>query len=593
MTGRAALAAGFDDEAIKRHRAAICLNPDRALAYHELSLALAAKAGWVEALFLLYKATAIAPDFSDAWRAMAQYYARLGNRLASDAAYLMQINCAITHSLLKRAQHHLRQGQATLAATYLTEFLRSAPEDPVALRLLATSLAAQGRLVQAESCLAKVIALVPSFWLARRERAACLIQLGRGADALVELDALAQTTTRDPTLTSLRILALQLLGEHGEACLLQAEMLAGAWQSLPQAWLDFGHTLYRNGQKQQSGDAFRRALALRPGDGAASWGLVGMAGATLSPDSVAAITSALANPAITPENRADLHFTLGRIAESQCDWQTSFAHYDAGNLIRCREKCFDSGAWSRAADQLIDDLDADFFAERRAWGDHGVGAIFIVGMAGSGVGLVEAILARHRIVDPARRSSALPSILAEQSCDQPARQAAALKNLTLEQSRSWGGAYLAIAKARRRTGSWFFVDGRAENFYHLGLIALILPQARIIDLRRHKKAAGFTRFAGNVGKAAPFSAALPDIASHHADHARLMAHFARVLPGRILRISYEQLMAAPEPTIRAMLDFCGLAFDANCCDFTPRPSQRWRSFEPWLSALGHEASAAA
>jgi LPS sulfotransferase NodH len=259
---------------------------------------------------------------------------------------------------------------------------------------------------------------------------------------------------------------------------------------------------------------------------------------------------------------------------------------------------------SRAADIY----DAGFFLAREGWGAQAPDPIFVVGMPRAGSTLVEQILASHPLVEGTMELpeiTSLARVLRRQAGDDSAAPYhEALAALDAPAVRALGEAYLERTRIHRKTGAPFFVDKMPNNFAHAGLILLALPNAKIVDVRRHPMACGFSMFKQQFARGQDFSYDLDDIGRYYRDYAEYMAHFERVRPGRILRVSYEALVADTEAQVRRLLEYCGLPFDPACLRFfeNDRPVrtasseqvrqpiyreglEHWKHFEPWLGPL--------
>jgi hypothetical protein len=246
----------------------------------------------------------------------------------------------------------------------------------------------------------------------------------------------------------------------------------------------------------------------------------------------------------------------------------------------------------------------DFFRERSGAGMPASDPIFIVSLPRSGSTLVEQILASHPAIEGTRELPLVTSLAERLSRKARAQYPEAVRSLLAEDLCWAGEEYLARAQLHRKTGKPFFLDKMTGNFLHLGLLQLILPNAKIIDVRRHPLASGFANYRHFYLQGAPFAFDLEEMGRYYRHYVELMAHFDAVLPGRVHRIFYEDLVASPEREIRKLLDYCGLPFDESCLRFyvtdrgvlTPSAAQvrqpiystaveQWRNYERWLGPM--------
>jgi hypothetical protein len=259
-------------------------------------------------------------------------------------------------------------------------------------------------------------------------------------------------------------------------------------------------------------------------------------------------------------------------------------------------------------------LTASFFETRRAVGAPAPDPIFILGMPRSGSTLLEQILASHSQVEGTMElpdiNALVRSLLDAQADEENSRYPAVLEGFRLERFAELGASYLERTRIQRKTSAPFFIDKMPNNFMHVGFIHLILPNARIIDARRHPMACCFSNFKQHFARGQNFSYSLEDVGRFYRDYVELMAHFDAQLPGRVHRVIYEDLIEDPEREVRRVLDYCGLPFETACLSFhqneravrtasseqVRRPINRegidqWRSFEPWLSPLAETLGA--
>ncbi len=370
------------------------------------------------------------------------------------------------------------------------------------------------------------------------------------------------------------------------------------------AWLRYGHALKTAGRADEAVAAYRKSLSLRPG-GEAWWSLADLKTTRFTSGDIAAMRRLAQHGGLPIHERAPLHFALGKALEGQGACAAAFLQYDLGNTLKRAMHKYDAADFTALVARARALFTVPFFAERGG-GCEATDPIFVVGLPRSGSTLVEQILASHSAIEG---TAELPDLIAvARRAVAPGGDArsypSALAQLDAEQRRGLGEHYIARTRIYRRQGRAFFIDKMPENFVHTGLIQLILPNARIVDVRRHPLACGLSAFKQNFAVGQVFSYALPDIGRYYADYVSLMAHFDAVLPGRVHRVVYEALVTDPEAEIRRLLAYCGLPFEDACLRFhenrravrTASSEQvrgpiftdgleGWRVFEPWLDPL--------
>lgn len=313
-------------------------------------------------------------------------------------------------------------------------------------------------------------------------------------------------------------------------------------------------------------------------------------------------------PELSDEDRLQLDFALGKALEDAGDFGRSFEHYARGNALRRRALPYDAGVNTRFVEGLQRMYSAEFFAARQGAGCPAPDPIFIVGLPRAGSTLLEQILASHSQVEGTRelpdiQGFALELGIKELRGNTP-KFPHSLDMLTRDELKALGERYLEQTRASRIRGARYFIDKMPSNFFHVGLIQAILPNARIIDARRSALACCFSNFKQHFQAGVWFSYSLDDIGCFYRSYVQLMTHYDAVLPGRVHRVRYERLVADFESEVRKLLEYCGLPFEEQCLRFheTQRVVQtasseqvrrplfaegvdQWRNFEPWLGEL--------
>jgi tetratricopeptide (TPR) repeat protein len=510
-------------------------------------------------------------------------------------------------SPLAAAELALDRNDPATAHRLLAGLLTADPGDAEALRLMTTLLGQAGRLREAEGWLTRGLAANPALDAVRFNRAMVLHRLGRGAEAR---DELALLRRRDPAHHGYQVLeatVLARLGDH-DAAIAAFEALAEQTPGDAAVATSLGNLYKTVGRIGQSVAAYRRAVTLAPAMGEAWWSLANLKAYRFDDADIARMLAALADPALPDEARLHLDFALGKALEDKGDYATSFRHYAAGNARRRALVPWDGAA--NHAHLLANErlFTKPFFAARQGQGCPARDPIFVVGLPRSGSTLIEQILGSHSRIEGTME---LPYI------GQIARDLAGQARGTTELGylgvlaaappaalNALGEAYLARAAAHRSTDKPFFIDKLPNNFAYLALIQLILPNAIIIDARREAMATCFSAWKQHFAQGQAYTYDLAELGRFYRDYERLMAHFDAVLPGRVLRVQHEELVAETEAQVRRMLAHIGVDFEPACLAFhqnsrpvrTPSAEQvrrpitsagleQWKHFEPWLGPL--------
>lgn len=557
-----------------------------------------------EATAALRRATALDPNLGEAWRALSVALTVLGDMAGAQAAGDRQVQASVREPALIAAACALVEGRLSEAEHGLRAYLRARPDEPAALRMLAEVAARLGRYDDAERILTQTLAFAPGFTAARHNLATVLYRQNKTLEALGELDLLQRADPRHPAYANLRAAALVRIGEYEAATAIYRDVLA-RHPHQPKGWMSYGHALKTLGRRAECEAAYRRAVEQAPMLGEAWWSLANLKTLRFSDEDLAVMRDQLASDALADEDRFHLHYALGKALEDAGRYEDSFGHYSEGAALRRAQIRYDADETSAHAARSKALFTPAFFAERKGWGSPAPDPIFVVGLPRSGSTLVEQILASHSQVEGTME---LPDVIAIAKRLGGRRGEGlypeALAQLDADALRALGEEYLERTRVQRKTDRPFFVDKMPNNFAHAGLIHLMLPNAKIIDARRHPLGCCFSGFKQHFARGQTFSYGLEDIGRYYADYVDLMAHFDAVLPGRVHRVIYEAMVEDPEGQIRRLLDHCGLPFEAACLDFhqndravrTASSEQvrqpifkdgvdQWRNYEPWLDPL--------
>jgi tetratricopeptide (TPR) repeat protein len=513
----------------------------------------------------------------------------------------------LRHPRLREAAGLVAAGHHEHAAKLLREFLKQRPQSAAALHLLAETVEKNGDTSEAEELFARCLELEPGFAAARFAYVKVLLKSDKPEKALAELDALLDREPRNPLFRERKAMALEGLQHHAHSAALWRELL-DEYPARPEWWLHYGHSLRGVGQLEETIAAYRRAIALDPKSGLAWWSLADLKTFRFSAADIAQMESLLARDDIATAGRVRLHFALGKAHADLSRHAESFAHYAKANAMQRVGAKHDPTHLTAYVARSVCIFTRDFFRERVGFGTERADPIFIVGMPRSGSTLVEQILASHSEIEGTREFFTLAGmakrLLAELAPRERNGYPGVLEKLDAAACACLGHAYLDAAQVHRRLGRRFFTDKMGANYVHVGMIQLILPNARIIDVRRHPLDCCVSNFVQLFPKGQEESYRLADIGRAWRDYVELMAHFDCVLPGKIQRVFYERLVAEPQSEIRRMLEYLVLPFQDSCLRFhetkrvvTTISSQqvrnpvygdaveRWRNYEPWLAPL--------
>jgi tetratricopeptide (TPR) repeat protein len=573
----------------------------------ELGRAYAAAGRGAEALNAFQRAVALDGGLADGWRELAGLSFAAGETQAGDAAFARYSRLTKDPPELSDAVVALGDGRLELAEALLLRRLELAPNDVAVLRLLADIAIRREDYAEAERRLIRCLEITPGFAAARYDLANLMFTLHRNSEVLPLVERLLATEPRNIDYLSLRAQALRLVGRSDEAIAL----MQGAVADHPdeeRAWLLCGHLLREVGQQSRAIEMYRRALVVRPGSGRAYASLANLKTFRFDGADLEAMQERLERGSLTGIDRTHLEFALGKALEDEGRFEPSFEHYARGNARHRTTITYDPGAMTAIAQRSIAVFTDGFFADRPAWGSGRADPIFIVGLPRSGSTLLEQILASHTQVEGTRELPDIPGLALEvTSRPNPAggqgypEPVARLDRAEID---AFAARYLKQTQVHRPPGKLRFVDKMLSNFVHIGLIQLMFPNAAIIDMRRHPFGCGFSCYKQHFARGLGFTYNLSEMGRYYRGYALLMEHYDTVLPKRVHRVYYEQLVADPEGEVRRLLDYCGLPFERGCLHFyenrrvvqtisseqVRRPIysesvDQWRHYEPWLGPL--------
>ena len=478
-------------------------------------------------------------------------------------------NPSAGHFELIRAADALLADDTGLAERLCRDFLRREPRNAAAIRLLAEVGVRLGRFCEAEELLAYCLELAPDFHLARHSYANVLFRQLRYRDALTELEKLLRAEPNRPSHILLKAAILAQIGETAGAIEIYDAVLK-QHPSEARLHLNKGHALKTVGKQAEAVAAYRTAIRLQPDLGEAYWSLSNLKTFEFDAADIREMRVRLERKIVNPEDFFHLSFALGKALEDRGEFDESYRHYSNGNAARRRTVHWDADAHHAEIERLIAFFRPELFDSRGQWGNPSQAPIFIVGMPRAGSTLLEQILASHSEVEGTME---LPDIMAiarrltsASARDGESGYPGALSTLTSADVEALGSAYLERT-AILRSGAPRFIDKMPNNFAHVGLIHLILPNAKILDARRHPMACCFSVFKQLFAHGQTYSYSLEEIGRYYRDYVELMSHWDSVLPGRVLRVDYESVVENTEEEVRRVLDHCGLEFEPACLEF--------------------------
>jgi tetratricopeptide (TPR) repeat protein len=494
-----------------------------------------------------------------------------------------------------------------MAAAMLQDHIKANPEDPAGYAVLAQSDIAQRRYAPAAVLLEHALELAPRYSAARKNYVAVLLAMGKAVEALPHVEQLVAAAPQDTAHRICLAWCLGQIGEYDRSIALYDELLDEIGEQ-PKYALHYADILKYAGHRDDAVHVYRSCIAHVPSLGDAWWSLANMKNVTLTADDIAAMRAQLDRAEVGRQDRIPLHYALGRALEQEGDYAQSFAHYAKGAALKRAAISYDGSELPKLMERS-----KAFFSAPRLAGFAGKGCpdpapIFIVGLPRAGSTLIEQILASHSAVEGTQELPEISNIVRD--IGEPKDGSFAFKypdclaKFTTAEIAALGQRYIDRTRIYRKTGRPFFIDKMPANWAHAALIHTILPNAKIIDARRHAMGTCFSAFKQLFGHGVHYSYDLTELGRYYAAYVARMAHFDAVMPGRIHRVEYENMIADPETEIRALLAYCDLPFEPGCLRFwestravaTPSSEQvrqpiyrdgleQWRHFAPYLDKL--------
>jgi tetratricopeptide (TPR) repeat protein len=581
--------------------------PDSALMQLELGRTHAAQARHASALAALKSAVKLEPNLAEAWRELATLYANAGDTAACDAAYARFEQLAHPDRHLAEAGMALSNLRFDAAESLLRRQLAQAPQDAPAIRMLAQIAGEREDYLGAERLLNECLKVAPGYSRARFDLARTLYARHQAYPVLPLVERLLVQDPGNLRYRSLLASAYGMLGQHDRATQI-ASALTTEFPQDEAVWLSCGHSLRIAGRPDEAIQAYRKSTELRPDYGEAWYSLANLKTFRFAPQDLQVMQAQIARPELPDADRLQFEFALGKALEDAGNLGESFEHYVRGNVLRRAVVVYDAAANAAYVQRSQRLYTREFFAARAGVGCQARDPIFIVGLPRAGSTLLEQILASHSQVEGTRELADITGLAMELGArevpGEPPSYPQSVARLTHAQLKQLGERYLNQTRPTRHLGRPLFIDKMGSNFAHLGLIQLILPNARIIDARRSPLACCFANFKQHFQQGAWFAYSLEDLAHYYREYVRLMGHFDSALPGRVHRVYYEHLVADLEGEVRRLLEYCGLPFEEACLRFhetqrvvhTASSEQvrqplytdgvdQWRKYEPWLDKL--------
>ena len=598
---------GDSDEALDRLQALVKRAPNFALAQQELGFVYADKGQLNEAIEALQRAVAIEPKLPASWKLMGELYLADEDEKSAAEAMNQYLLTSSEEPDLIRAVNLFKAGKIPQAERLCRRFLYENPTNVTAINLLADIAIKLGVLDDAENLLERCLELAPDFHMARLNYTHVLSKREKLQQALAQVDHMLEVEPRKKfTLLITRAAIFVKMGDF-ERALSVYEYLLSNYPPREKITLSYAHALKTVGQQKKAIAAYRQTIELKPSFGDAYWSLANLKTFRFKDADIEAMRVEIDKSTCTLEDHFHLCFALGKALGDRQQYEESFLYYQRGNNIKKKHERYDAEKNESATRKIKMVCSSDLFSAAKGQGCKASDPIFIVGLPRSGSTLLEQILASHSQVDGTKELIEILSIVrrlgAKKKKTDLSRYPELLADLNASQLDELGQEYIDRTRIQRGEAP-FFIDKMPNNFLHVGFISLVLPNAKIIDARRHPMATCFSGYTQLFASGQRFTYGLSNIGRYYRDYVEVMDHWDEVLPGKVLRVQYEDVVSDTEAQVRRMLDYCELPFEENCLQFhqTERAVrtasseqvrqpiysaglEHWRNYEPHLDKL--------
>jgi len=555
------------------------------------------------------RAVTINPSLPASWNALQVLFRLAGRQADADNAAREAAKLASLPAEILTAYSLFADGEIAAAEQVVRQYLLANGNHIEGMRLLAQIGMKLDVVDDAEFLLEQVVALAPDYHAARYEYALALLNRHKHVRAREEMEKLLATDPNNRVYRTAHATVFTGFGDYAQALPRYREILAETPND-PELHLSIGHALKTLGQTREAIASYRAATGVRPEYGEAYWSLANLKTYRFTDAEIAAMRASEASN-VQAADRYHLCFALGKALEDRGEYAESFVFYERGNALKKTECRYRPEPLEQNARLQAAVCTREFFDARRGFGCPDPSPIFIVGLPRSGSTLIEQILSSHSRVEGTMELADIPRLVQDlrgrEQTDSAPRYPGVLTGLGAQDCMRLGQKYLddtRVYRNGRPDGVPFFVDKMPNNFRHLGLIHLLLPNAKIIDARRDPLACCFSNYKQLFASGQQFTYSIEDIARYYRMYVELMAHWDEALPGRILRVQHENVVDDLEGNVRRMLEFCELEFEPSCIEFyntertvhsasseqVRRPIYRegvdqWRHYEPWLGPL--------
>ena len=547
----------------------LALSPDMGRAYQELGH-LSRDRGNLELAAGYYRqACEMNPALISSWQFLYDYYKDIGKKDASSHALEQLENLKSLPNTLLYINQILYEGKLSEAEKMCRDFLKKDPKNTEAMSILSEIASKLGYLEDAEFLLENAVNFEPNNSELRKKYLIILRKRQKFSKAMIQAEYLCKNFPKNLSFKAQMAIEIMQNGDYEKAIEIFNSILKKAPND-PNTLTSKGHALKTFGNNIDAIESYKLAHKAKPDHGEAYFSLANLKTYSFKTSEIASMKNQLENINLLSKDRVYFHFALAYALEKEGEYEEAFSHLEKGNEIKKINNRYSIDGMKDEIQSQIQICDSNFFSSHGEGGLNKNDPIFILGLPRSGSTLIEQILASHSQIDGTLE---LPNILSMahslRGHDKLANQGkypSVLKSLTKDQRKEMGLEYIKDTFMHRDKAPRF-TDKMPNNFRHIGLIHLILPNAKIIDARRYPLDCCFSIYKQLFAQGQEFSYGLEEIGSYYRNYIDLMDHWNRVLPGKILKVNNEDIINDLEGQVKRIIDYLELPFEEECISF--------------------------
>ncbi len=548
---------------------ALQLAPDFAPLYEDKGSIFALENNFAEALHCFNKAIQLNPKLASAHKKRAQTLSALGEAERADDAFEEYLS-RDEHALqVAKGAEHWRAGRLADAENQLRQVLKSAPDNVDALRFLALTYFDKGNNTSdAEALLRRAIQIRPDFVQGLYTLGSILLEQKKWSDAVDIYQKITQYRDDEEMAWVGLGNAQSHVGDCDAAIIAYSKALALKPEA-PGVHMAYAHMLKTVGRQDDALHSYRTAIKQKPSLGEVYWSMANLKTFKFDDDKVNQMLAQLKDSGLSEQSKVHFNFSLGKAFEDKQDFDRAWHFYHQGNQLQRTQVEYDPVDFELHLQAIKAVFNADFVAQKKEAGNPAPDPIFIVGLPRSGSTLIEQILASHSQVEGTSELQNIGSIAyatAKYRTDGKTYPQT-MTELLKRDWRGYGKEYLDQVAHNRVNNTPFFIDKMPNNFSHIGLIKLILPNAKIINTRRHPVDSCLGAYKQLFASGQNFSYDMLEIADYYNNYIDIMQHWHHVFPGEILDVHYEETVTDLENQVKCILEYCQLPFEQACVNF--------------------------